>query len=201
MQTRPEVCGGEAVEIPFEEAEIPRLIVCSKCRTIDEIPSEPDDIEYYVRRHEPEPLLLRAMAKHDHGVMRIGGKDPEILVMQVDDTAWTKPDNRTRILAELKKNLTGFEPEFYATRDTFKEDAMRCFNLHQRPKEGCIDYQDDSRLLTPASWLTEKPEKLSKREKDLVPPTRKPVYLCHFCPVQSHVTTQQRVLKQLYKEN
>ena len=87
--------------------------------------------------------------------------------------------HRDDILGGLKERWTGFHPEFYATKDTYLEDAMRCYNLHRRPTT-CIDWHDDGRRVTPASW--------KGRE----------VYLCDFCPVASAVTTAQRMALKMY---
>jgi hypothetical protein len=90
--------------------------------------------------------------------------------------------HRDDILKGLQERWTGFHPEFYATKDTYKEDAMRCYNLHRRPKgTDCIDWRDDGRRLTPAAW--------KGRE----------VYLCDFCPVASQVTTAIRHAAGMYK--
>lgn len=60
-------------------------------------------------------------------------------------------------------------------RSNIKEDALRCFNLHNRPHLGCIDYKDESKVLM--------------RTKGL--PKEKWVYKCDFCPVNSYVEWQQ----------
>ena len=87
------------------------------------------------------------------------------------------------VLKGLGERWTGFHPEWYATKDTYREDAMRCYNLHRRPKGAdCIDWLTDNRRLTPDDG----------REKH--------VYLCHFCPVASSVTTAMRIKRHMYDE-
>lgn len=142
--------------------------------------------------------------RHAHGALRIGGADEEIAVVDIDDLEWMRGDIRDEILSRFKHQWSGFEPELYATRSTFHEDALRCFGQHHRPKEGCLDYLDDSKLLTPSSWKTEAEEQIDK--SDLIRITnetrqhRKPVHLCNFCPVQTYVTTKRREQRGDYKK-
>jgi hypothetical protein len=90
--------------------------------------------------------------------------------------------HRDEILKGLRERWTGFDPWVYAEISTFKEDAMRCFNLHRRPQgTDCIDYQTDSRRITPHDWKGRN------------------VYLCEFCPVNSAVETAKRHLAGMYK--
>jgi hypothetical protein len=79
--------------------------------------------------------------------------------------------HQDEILGGLKERWTGFHPEWYATKDTYREDAMGCYNLHRRPKGAdCIDFRVDRKRLTPSDWHGAH------------------VYLCDFCPVMSSVT-------------
>ena len=88
------------------------------------------------------------------------------------------------VLKGLKERWTGFYPEFYATKDTYREDAMRCFNLHRRPQgTDCIDYRDDNRKLSGRDW-----------------PQDRSVYLCDFCPVKTAVDTAIRHAAGMYKK-
>jgi hypothetical protein len=103
------------------------------------------------------------------------------LLLNVEDKDWE--NNKDKILANLQQRWTGFHPEFYATKDTFQEDAMKCYNRHGRPKGAdCIDFCDDSKRLTPSDW------------------PKNHVYLCHFCPVASSVTTAIRLSKGMYDD-
>jgi hypothetical protein len=162
--------------------------VCRECQTIDQLPlfDGPKELE------AQDPLLDSVVRRHvqRHGDMRT---DAAALLVADDSkpcncelhksrgpTFWE--GHRDDILKNLGERWTGFHPEFYATKDTFQEDAMRCYNIHRRPKgTDCIDYHDDSRRLTPANW--------KGRE----------VYLCDFCPVSSTVTTAIRHAAGMYK--
>ena len=185
---------------------MPRLLVCHICQTIDELPSISDDLRKELgRTREPEPLLLHAMeTRHNHGPTFSGGAAERIALVQVDDLEWMNNDLRDEVLSRFKHEWSGFEPELYAVRSTFHEDALRCFNRHGRPKEGCIDYCDSSKLLTPNSWHTEAEEQIDKSDLTRITNEtrahRKPVFLCHFCPVQTYVTTQRRHQRGDYQE-
>jgi hypothetical protein len=87
------------------------------------------------------------------------------------------------ILKGLKERWTGFHPEFYATKDTYREDALRCYKAHRRPKgTDCVDWRADTKRLTPEGW----------RGRE--------VYLCDFCPVFSTVMTEIRHRRGAYKK-
>jgi len=91
--------------------------------------------------------------------------------------------HQDEILSGLKERWTGFHPEWYATKDTYAEDAGRCYNVHRRPKgTDCIDWRSDRKRLTPENWAG------------------RHVYLCDFCPVASSVTTAMRWAKGYYRK-
>jgi len=149
---------------------MPRLLVCKECSTIDTLPTQWET-------EDGDPLLDTVVRRHvqKHGDTR---EDCAVL-LRVDDNDWEY--HRDEILSNLKSRWTGFHPEFYATIDTFKEDAAKCYNRHGRPKGAdCIDFCDDSKRLTPADWKGSH------------------VYLCHFCVVASSVTTAIRMKRGMY---
>lgn len=180
---------------------MPRLLVCRECKTIEELPlySGPKELE------AQDPVLDRVVQRHHqlHGDMRsdaaallVASEDPcncdEKTVFDVHGRRQPNPlrihgrhtfweGHRDDVLKGLAERWTGFNPEFYATKDTYKEDAMRCYNLHRRPQGAdCIDWHDDGRRVTPHDWKGRN------------------VYLCDFCPVASAVTTAQRNLLHMY---
>jgi hypothetical protein len=180
---------------------VPRLLVCRECQTIETLPlfDGPKELE------AQDPILDNVVRRH---VQKHGDINPEgaaLLVASedpcncgekttVDVTGAKIGHSRVRgnhtfweghqdeILKGLRERWTGFHPEFYATKDTYSEDALRCYNIHRRPKgTDCIDWRDDGRRLTPAGW--------KGRE----------VYLCDFCPVATTVTTAIRHAAGMYK--
>lgn len=102
-----------------------------------------------------------------------------IHVMAPDD--WTNEKKREMVLREMWKGTTGYPDEFYAAKDTYREEAGKCFNRHERPKQGCIDWHDHSKKLTDSKW---------KERGAAMGEDREDVYLCHFCPVSSWVQLQ-----------
>lgn len=182
---------------------MPRLLVCRECRTIEQLPlyDGPKELE------AQDPLLDRVVRRHVqlHGDIKPevaallvasedpcncgektrvdvnGARLPGHLQIQGHHTFWE--GHRDEVLKGLGERWTGFHPEYYATKDTFQEDAMRCYNIHRRPQgTDCIDWMDSGRKLTPDNW-----------------PQEKSVYLCHFCPVASAVATAQRHARGMYK--
>jgi hypothetical protein len=168
---------------------MPRLLVCRECRTIEQLPLydgppqlEAQDplLDNLVRRHvqthgdiSPDSAALLVASEDACNCVKCRGRGP---------TFWDA--HRDEVLGGLRERWTGFHPEWYATKDTYAEDAMRCYNLHRRPKgTDCIDYRDDNRKLTSKNW-----------------PADKAVYLCNFCPVESQVTTAIRAAAGMYKQ-
>jgi hypothetical protein len=174
---------------------VPRLLVCRECQTIEELPlyDGPPQLEAHdpvldnvVRRHvqkhgdlspEAAALLVASEAPCNCGEKKtfdVAGRLTSPVRVRGNHTFWE--GHKDDILKGLGERWTGFHPEFYASKDTFKEDAMRCFNLHRRPQgASCIDWQADNRRLTPHDWKGRN------------------VYLCDFCPVASSVKTAQRL--------
>lgn len=114
------------------------------------------------------------------------GEPHKALLMRVEEKYWNDVSARKQILAEL--GLThGLGDEWYADKCTYEEEALRCFNNHSRPKQGCIDWQDDNKRIG-------NPTKIGWKAGPKV-------YLCNFCPVRSWVDTQKRHAKGLYKEH
>jgi len=178
---------------------MPRLLVCRECRTIDTIPlydgppqEEARDpildrvVRYHVQLHGEKvdsAALLTVSEEPCHcgekQKVTLGGKMLGRSHIRGPHTLWE--GHKDEILGGLRERWVGFHPEWYATKDTFKEDAMRCYNLHRRPQGAdCIDWQADNRRLTPSDWK------------------KNHVYLCHFCPVASSVVTAQRLARGMY---
>jgi hypothetical protein len=179
---------------------VPRLLVCRECKTIEQLPlyDGPKELE------AQDPILDRIVQRH---VQLHGDINPEVAALLVaseepcrcgekqmvttnggyagrtrvrgNHTFWE--GHKDEILKGLGERWTGLHPEFYAVKDTLREDAMRCYNLHRRPAGAdCIDWQTDNRRITPADWK------------------KNHVYLCHFCPVASAVSTAKRLRRGMY---
>ncbi len=152
-----------------------RLLICHDCREVIELPDFTGPPEYDV-------LLDQAVSAHrfPNGEEHVGA------LADVEKEKWDDESVRQEILKRIGKpeKETGFGGEFYAAKNTFAEDAMKCFNEHGRPKQGCIDYKDERKRLgnpTSEGW------RQGPR-----------VYLCDFCPIKTWVVTQQRSAAGMY---
>jgi hypothetical protein len=154
-----------------------RLLICHTCRSIEEVPN-------FTGPPEHDVLLDHVLEAHRFA----DGREHIGKLALVATKDWEDINRRQAIEAQIKaavEKSTGLPSEFYATRNTYQADALRCYSKHQRPKEGCIDYCDSSKRLgnpTKAGW------EAGPR-----------VFLCQFCPVETWVRTQVREQKGAYK--
>lgn len=152
---------------------MPRVLICQDCQTIETLPNWTGDPKLEAN----DPLLDGLVRRH---VQKHGDENNNAMLLNIEDKFWDDDTYRESLLRQLKERWTGFHPEFYATKDTYQEDAAKCFSQHSRPKEGCIDWEDSSKRLTPETW------------------PKNHVFLCHFCPVAAYVTTAKRMARGMY---
>lgn len=156
-----------------------RLLHCHICGTLDEVP-------WYEGSPERDDLLEIVMSKHENNGVRHVGK-----LYDVEERVWQLPNLKNQIIEQIKggsQGLAAFDPKFYDTRDTFKDDAMACYNAHLRPKGMCPEYRDKRKILRPDTKQERKDAGLRSPTTGLAPIT----YLCQFCPVDSWVKAKQR---------
>jgi|SRR5687767_2396626 len=145
-----------------------RLLICHDCQSIEELPD-------FKGRPDDDVLLAHLVQGHrfPNGEEHIG------VLCDVEKSHWENAGTRAEIVARIgKKGATGFEAEFYATKQTFQDDALKCYDKHSRPKQGCIDYRNDEKRLG-------NPTKDGWRQGPKI-------FLCDFCPVKTWVMTEQR---------
>lgn len=159
-----------------------RLLICSTCKTVDKLPD-------YASENDPE-------AKHDYHLRdaidlhmrKFGGpveRHKANLFSIADDELALIDESRLQ-QAVHDNRLESFIKE---ERENFKEDALRCYNLHNRPTYGigygvgCPDYRTKSRAIGRTAGLP--PEQWS--------------YVCDFCPYHSYVEHAQHKKSGLYK--
>lgn len=167
-----------------------RLLVCNECETIDELPDfdgEPED-----------DILLENLISEKHSYTPDHPHHGNLL--WVDNEDWKDTKKREGILREVRRGAqggtTGMDPEAYALRNNYQEDALNCYSAHRRPKDGCIDWKDKSKIIG-NSMLTDE-EKRKKREHGIG--SNQVVYLCDFCPVRSNYVDKKKYEKAgLYK--
>jgi hypothetical protein len=168
-----------------------RLLFCQACRTLEELPDFTPTHKDHV-----DPLLEELVRRHNvKDPMAHGGQETlPLSVMVVSEKDWA--ENRKEIIKGINdqhKKVSGATDADYVLEslDTFKYDAMTCYNRHRRPEDGCIDWMSDSKRIG-------RPTSEGQRAmKDL--PKQSDPHLCDFCVVRSGVDTKKRALKGLYK--
>lgn len=163
-----------------------RLLYCSVCKTIEELPP-------FEGRPENDVLLEISVQRHETNGLRHTGH-----LFNVALKLWSSPRVREQIIKQIKggsEGLNEFDPTYYASKSTFGEDALKCYSLHLRPKGACPDWRDERKRLVPDTRA---------ERRDLGMPTLKEtggpkVYLCDFCPVKSFYMTKNNEQKGLYK--
>jgi hypothetical protein len=161
-----------------------RLLYCMVCQTIEELPP-------FEGSPEDDHLLELLIEKHKFA----SGEPHKGHLMKLPQLQWETESVRKEIIKQIKgggsKGIDEFDPDFYATRNTFQEDALKCYNAHLRPQDGCPDYESPSKRLLPNT-------KADRKELGLVEPGKAPGpknYLCHFCPIHSVVQSKLRALR------
>ena len=150
---------------------MPRLLVCKPCGTLYNMLDYDGPPEYDME-------LQEIIKRHLH---QANDPRPESHMSQIfrcdDDTA-SKLDMETEVKKELMKN----EVEVREMRNDLKEDALKCFSKHGRPKMDCLDYCGEDKT------VGVKPVTLPGLLNDL----------CMFCPVQEYYQYKIRGAKGLY---
>lgn len=156
-----------------------RLLLCHDCRTLEELPDFDGP--------PAADVLLKELAER-HRFPDDDRHRGQLLKIEAED--WKDKTRREAIIEEVwkKAGYTGMEPEFYATKNTFQEDAAKCFDRHRRPKDGCPDYCDPSKKLGNSTLTTE--ERNIAKAEGFKP--RGAVYLCYFCPVQANYVQKKK---------
>ena len=148
-----------------------RILHCHDCGTLEELPWYEGPVE---RDFALEYLLLQ----HESEGHRHRGK-----LYDVEERVWKLDNLRRTIIEQIKgggsEGLAAFDPKFYDTRDTLREDAAKCYQLHLRPKEGCGDWRTKRKELVPDT-------KQDRKEVGLSMEGAPRQWLCDFCVVRSY---------------
>jgi hypothetical protein len=168
---------------------IVRLLRCMVCETWEELPD-------YEGPSNMDILLEIAIEKH-----KFPSGEPHVgKLFKVPEKTWSDPAQRRAVLDQLAgkgaAGLDALDPDsnFYETKSQFAEDALTCYERHNRPQVGCEDYQIPSKRLLPNT---------AKERADLgiESPENAPgpkVYLCNFCPFHSVAVTTNRMKQGMY---
>ena len=167
----PRFSEGTEVVVTADEGPQIRLLRCTHCGTLEELPDfqgDPRDdhlLDHLVMEHQ------RRHPFHD---------ETDAFLLRVSEEKWRNPKTRRGIHAQIwaDREGKGFVPEYYASKNTFIEDANKCHVQHNR-QVPCIDWHADRKRIG-------NPTKEGWREG------RVKVYLCDFCPVASIVMQKKR---------
>lgn len=152
------------------------ILQCLHCKTFEEVPALPEPQFTF--------LLDKVVAPHDDkahsGALRL---------YRIEKAHWDSPSTRAEVIGRMNEEngLTGFDAQYYTTRDTFREDAHKCFKRHNS-NPNCSEYKSDRYLLTPDTAAERKAAGLPKYHGPKV-------FLCEYCPVHSGWRSAQ------YKKN
>lgn len=145
-----------------------RMLVCKNHKTVDVLPdyNTADDMEGKYDHHLQDAIRVH-LGKY--------GSDPgmhESLMIRVDDDEMALIDKDRMKEALFDDRLESF---LRGEREQLKEDAMKCYNLHNRPAYGigigCRDYHAEHRVIGQKEGIAAKDRS----------------YLCDFCPYESYV--------------
>ncbi len=147
---------------------MPRLLICNTHKTVDVLPDYNTEADM---EGKYDYKLREAIDRH----LDKYGADPgrhASLIMRIeeDEFALLDPDRLKQALMD-----DSLEEYIKSERENYKQGALNCYNLHNRPAYGygigCPDYQSDSR----AVGIT---KGIAKENR---------MYLCDFCPYHSYV--------------
>lgn len=180
---------------------MPRLVTCHVCHTISSIPDPPAkaplvpariawiedgrEVEYIFRDETGQicmvamydPALEDWMTRHEHAEV------PEDRMRKHDIYATDQQSFNAGIVMSLKKEMEEAHQTAYTERDQVKEDALACFEKHNRPTDGCMDVFSEAKLL-------------GGHESNKRMPMNDRMYLCHACPfVHGYVIPKVRSAK------
>lgn len=170
-------------EIALQERKEPqiRLLVCRTCKSAEELPD-------WEGRPEDDVLLQISVERHQKPEPHMGQ------LFKFPVKYWARPDVKESIMNQIRQGgssgLDVFGTNFYETKSTFAEDAMKCWHLHNQTTD-CADYKSERKLLKPGTEQDRRDAGLSAHE---VPK----VYLCDFCPYKSVVQKKAFKAKGLY---
>ena len=147
-----------------------RMLTCNKCKTVDLLPN-------YDSVNDPEAKYDHRLqdAIHKHLGKYGGGPDEHpAQLFFIEDEELALIDESKLQQAVHDGRLEEFLKE---ERNQYKEDAMGCYNLHNRPTygigygPGCPDYRTKAKAIGKTAGL----------------PPEEWTYLCDFCVYGSYV--------------
>lgn len=182
-----------------------RLLICSDCKTIEQIPDYEGPLELALVPGPDGNLIEREVPPQgadvhlDHIAAPHSRGEHTGNLVHIPDEQWDIKKVREDIVRQIQEALaggtTGLDPAAYALKDTFTEDALKCFAAHNRPKDGCIDWHDRSKRI--GNPLLDWSDKKMLKQVGAKP---KKQYICDFCPVAANYVQKKKFEKGgLYK--
>ena len=161
-------------------AEKVRLLVCHNHESVEEVPWCGED-NNCTHPGCVDPLMFRVNAH---------GDNCRVSLVDIETAVWNNPANRPELLRRIAARTNPGEGEgigepLYALKDTFTEDAAKCWKRHGRTTD-CADYRHISKKLVPDTRGERKDLGLETRAKFV--PTQ--TFLCDFCPYKSILQTK-----------
>lgn len=149
-----------------------RLLICNTCQTVQELPLFEGD-------PKRDDTLNFRVAEHRYP----DGNEHFGALATVDEETWNGPA-RPDIQLKLQETFApgeaaGLGSEFYAVKSTFSEDALKCWQQHNRT-ENCEDWRSEKKRLDPDTSPERAYLGLTPLHK-----TKPRTWLCDFCPVTS----------------
>ena len=146
---------------------MPRLLICNTHTTVDFMNDYDTERDMEGRfDFDLKEAIDRHLGKY--------GSDPgrhKSLIMRIAPEEWELID-QTKLQQAVHDD--SLEAYIRGEREQLKNDALACYNLHNRPAYGyglgCPDYHSDNR-------------RIGSKESNM--------YLCDFCPYQSYVEHEQ----------
>jgi hypothetical protein len=173
----------------FEQERF-NLLVCKTCKSIEEVPYTKTGEYLGEGRYKQDDNPFVQMAADKHGPDHVGAP-----LMDILQGLWMTPKVKEGIVEQLRESFFGkgsasgldvFGTGFYGLKDTYSQDAMSCWKVHNSPKGQCPDYKTDRKLLSAGTEKERAKEGLSK--------SKIKVHLCDFCPVKMY--NQQKAYKE-----
>jgi hypothetical protein len=154
-----------------------RLLICSTCRTVEELPPYSGDPrgDTWLRTKETEHLL--PSKEKMHGDVRVG---------RIERSDWLshKDDILTKMAAEMTApgSGAGLGQAMYDAKDNYSVDAMKCWRVDHKRTQNCGDYMTQKMRILP--------DTKAERKSEGVTTQRPAIHLCQFCPY--HQIVEQR---------
>lgn len=179
---------------PYKDKSVHKtgLLICWPCKKIEEIPDyDPDNADNDPRiGHIVENHLRRHPSFEDRNIL-------EWMSLGFVPTRHFKdPQYKKQIIDQILEGngKTGFDDEFYDTTNTFKEDALSCYQRHNRPafksntSPKCNDYLSHNMEIKPNTSRERKIAGLPTYDETKI----KKSFICEYCPYHQSVKLELR---------